>query len=197
VAAPPAAPHVRAVVFDVGETLIDETTEYGSWRTGSGSHAIPSPPCSARSSPVARATGRPSSTFGSVRPRNGADPQHRGAHPAQRRPRVGGLDRPGRSPASMPWSRAWPGGAMPAARSGCNAMRRIEASVQPRRWTPSPAATSLPSPTPKPPNGCWCSGAGGPAGSPMAPRAGRVDIRPLLLVTVDLDCLLGRAQCEL
>jgi HAD superfamily hydrolase (TIGR01662 family) len=25
------APHVRAVVFDVGETLIDETTEYGTW----------------------------------------------------------------------------------------------------------------------------------------------------------------------
>jgi FMN phosphatase YigB (HAD superfamily) len=24
-------PHVRAVVFDVGETLIDETTEYGTW----------------------------------------------------------------------------------------------------------------------------------------------------------------------
>jgi hypothetical protein len=67
VAAPPAAPHVRAVVFDVGETLIDETTEYGSWRTGSGSHAIPSAPCSARSSPVARTTGKPSSTFGSVR----------------------------------------------------------------------------------------------------------------------------------
>jgi FMN phosphatase YigB (HAD superfamily) len=29
--APPAAPRVRAVVFDVGETLIDETTEYGTW----------------------------------------------------------------------------------------------------------------------------------------------------------------------
>jgi hypothetical protein len=27
----PAAPRVRAVVFDVGETLIDETTEYGTW----------------------------------------------------------------------------------------------------------------------------------------------------------------------
>lgn len=31
VSAPPAAPRVRAVVFDVGETLIDETTEYGTW----------------------------------------------------------------------------------------------------------------------------------------------------------------------
>jgi len=27
---PRKAPHVRAVVFDVGETLIDETTEYGT-----------------------------------------------------------------------------------------------------------------------------------------------------------------------
>jgi HAD superfamily hydrolase (TIGR01549 family) len=27
----PASPSVRAVVFDVGETLIDETTEYGTW----------------------------------------------------------------------------------------------------------------------------------------------------------------------
>ena len=31
VSAPPAALRVRAVVFDVGETLIDETTEYGTW----------------------------------------------------------------------------------------------------------------------------------------------------------------------
>jgi HAD superfamily hydrolase (TIGR01549 family) len=31
VSAPPAVPRVRAVVFDVGETLIDETTEYGTW----------------------------------------------------------------------------------------------------------------------------------------------------------------------
>jgi HAD superfamily hydrolase (TIGR01549 family) len=31
VSVPPAAPRVRAVVFDVGETLIDETTEYGTW----------------------------------------------------------------------------------------------------------------------------------------------------------------------
>jgi HAD superfamily hydrolase (TIGR01662 family) len=30
-AAQPAAPRVRAVVFDVGETLINETTEYGTW----------------------------------------------------------------------------------------------------------------------------------------------------------------------
>src|SRR6266704_1110516 len=29
--AQPAVPSVRAVVFDVGETLIDETTEYGTW----------------------------------------------------------------------------------------------------------------------------------------------------------------------
>jgi HAD superfamily hydrolase (TIGR01549 family) len=27
----PVVPRVRAVVFDVGETLIDETTEYGTW----------------------------------------------------------------------------------------------------------------------------------------------------------------------
>jgi HAD superfamily hydrolase (TIGR01549 family) len=30
-AAQSVAPRVRAVVFDVGETLIDETTEYGTW----------------------------------------------------------------------------------------------------------------------------------------------------------------------
>ena len=26
-----ASPRVRAVVFDVGETLLDESTEYGTW----------------------------------------------------------------------------------------------------------------------------------------------------------------------
>jgi hypothetical protein len=39
---------IEAVFFDVGETLVDESREYGTWPTGWGFRAIRSLPCSAR-----------------------------------------------------------------------------------------------------------------------------------------------------
>ncbi len=55
---------IRAVVFDVGECLVDETREYGTWADWLGVPATPSPPCSAPSSPRAATTGTSSRSSG-------------------------------------------------------------------------------------------------------------------------------------
>ncbi len=53
---------IRAVWFDVGEVLVDETREYGTWRTGLGYLVTRSPPCSARLSHAVRTAATSSST---------------------------------------------------------------------------------------------------------------------------------------